>query len=436
MCGHNKRELACRSRPLLVVPLLCWFIFTLPVRAQNQTISQMIHTVWTGRDGAPPGIRALAQTPDGIMWIASLKGLYTFDGLSFAPFRPNPGSPDIPPMTLRDLLVAKSGDLWVGGYHGPAVRIHNGKVTVCKVAAAEANDSLDYLQQDATGAVWAVANDRELVRLGADDIWHPMPGPIPEPGHIELLSIDSMGTQWVIENDTLYRKARGDQQFLATGVPAHFLPTLKEGADHTIWILAPVSGTTPGQMRVSQIQQVDQSGRRVTGPMNVGDPIDILPGTDGSLWIMTGNDELLHLRSQQITPGNSEQKSGITDSVKLGGGEAAFHAVMLDASGAVWVGGLDGLERFAHATLVPAIPGAPAGFWYSCVVPSGDIFVSHYPADFYRIRDGRLTRVDAVKESGNPFCGPDGTVYMEGNGIVTVRENKVGHLPLLPGFPG
>lgn len=435
MEGEEKRGITrIASRWVAILLLVC--AQAIPIAAQDQTISQMVHTVWTGRDGAPPGIRALAQTPDGILWIASLKGLYTFDGLSFTPFRPNPGSPDIPPMTLRDLLVAKSGDLWVAGYHGPAVRIHQGQVTVCKVAAAAANDSLDYLQQDATGAMWAVANDRELVRLGADYVWHPAPGPIPEPGHIELLFIDSMGTQWVIENDTLYRRPRGGEQFLPTGVSAHFQPTVKEDTDHTIWILAPVLGTTPGQTRVSQIQQVDQSGRRLTGPMNVGDPIDILPGTDGSLWIMRRDDELLRLRSQQITGRNSEQKGAIADFVTLGGGEAAFHAVMLDATGAVWVGRLDGLERFAQSTLVPAISGAPAGFWYSCVDPRGDIFVSHFPADFYRIHDGRLTRIAAVNESGNPFCGPDGTVYMEGNGIVTIRENKVGHLPLLPGFPG
>lgn len=438
MHSSNKSWPIHPSKDLLVLQLVLWVLVGLapPLYAQDQTISQMVHTVWTARDGAPQGIRALAQTPDGILWIASLKGLYTFDGLSFATFHPNPSSPEIPPMTLRDLFVAKSGALWVAGYHGPAVRIRQGEVTLCSVPGAEANDSLDYLQQDATGAMWAVANDRELVRLGPDDVWHSMPGPIPEPGHIELLFIDSMGTQWVIENDTLYRRPGGYEQFLPTGVSAHFQPTIKEGADRTIWILAPVSGTKPGQTRVSQIQQVDQSGRRLTGPLNLGDPLDILPGTDGSLWVVKTNDELLHLRSQEITGWNSGQKSTIGDFVKLGGGEAAFHAVALDANGAVWVGGLDGLERFAHATLVPAIPGAPAGFWRSCINPRGDIFVSRIPADFYRIRDGRSTRIDAVKGSENPFCGPDGTVYMEGNGVITVRENKVSHLPPLPGFPG
>jgi ligand-binding sensor domain-containing protein len=73
--------------------------------AQDQTISQMVHTVWTGRDGAPAGIRYLAQTPDGIVWIASLKGLYSFDGLSFAAFEPAPGSASLSARTLRLLFT-------------------------------------------------------------------------------------------------------------------------------------------------------------------------------------------------------------------------------------------------------------------------------------------------------------------------------------------
>ena len=406
--------------------------------AQEQTISQMAHTVWTARDGAPPGIRALAQTPDGILWIASLKGLYTFDGLTFASFHPSPGSPDIPPMTLRDLFVAKSGDLWVAGYHGPAVRVRQGQVTVCNVPGATPNDALNYLQQDAAGAMWAVAQDRELVRLGTDDVWHPMPSPIPEPGHIELLFIDSIGTQWVIENDRLYRRPQGLKQFLPTEVSAHFQPIIKEGADRTIWILAPVSETKPGQTRVSQIQRVDQSGRRLVGPMDVGDPSDILPDTEGSLWITKVGDELQRLRSGDIPGWHPGHKTEAADLVKLGGGFGSWdsHALMLDTNGAIWAGGLERLERFAPATLVPAIPGANAGYWYSCVDPSGDVFISHPPTELYRIHEGRLARVKTVKKSWNIFCARDGTLYMDADGIATLRDGKEDHLPLLPGFTG
>jgi signal transduction histidine kinase len=438
MHRSNKRRSAYLSNHVLQLALGLYVGLASSLWAQDQTITQMVHTTWTARDGAPQGIRALAQTPDGILWIASLKGLYTFDGITFVPFHPNAASADIPPMTLRTLFVAHSGDLWLAGYHGPAVRIHQGHVAISNLAEARPNDALDYLQQDVSGAMWAVADDRELVRLGLDEVWHPMPNPVREPGHVSYLFIDAMGTQWVIENDTLYRRPQGQEQFLPTGISAHFPPEIKEGAHHTLWILAPVSESKLGHVRVKKIQQVDQSGRRLVGPMDVGDPSDFLPAMDGSLWLLKANDELQRLRGSEISAWRSNHKSDTADVLKLGGGVGVpdFHAFVGDTEGGVWAGGLERLERFAPATLVPVIPGANAGHWFSCVDPRGDIFISHPPAELYRVRSGKLARLSAVKDGSQIFCGPDGTVYMESNGIVTVREGKEGHLPLLPGFRG
>src|SRR5262245_45131801 len=72
-------------------------------RAQGQRISEMVHTTWAGRDGAPQGISALAQTPDGVLWVAGLAGLFAFDGIAFEPFRPPPGSPSLSASRTRFL---------------------------------------------------------------------------------------------------------------------------------------------------------------------------------------------------------------------------------------------------------------------------------------------------------------------------------------------
>jgi signal transduction histidine kinase/ligand-binding sensor domain-containing protein len=418
--------------------LAIYLILPLPLCAQDQTIAQMVHTAWTGRDGVPAGIRALAQTPDGILWIASLKGLYTFDGLTFAPFHPDAGSAEIPPVTLRTLIVANSGDLWVAGYHGPAARIHKGHVTISALEKPRPNDALDYLQQDATGDMWAVANDRQLVRLGPDEVWHPMPNPVPQPGHVSCLFIDAFGTQWVIENDALYRRPKGEERFLPTGISAHFPPMIREGVGHTLWILAPVSEARSGHVRVKEIQQVDQSGRLLAGPTDFGDPSDLLPASDGSLWLLKANDEIERFSSSDISAWRLGHTNQAADVMKLGDGAGGpdFHAFMIDGEGGVWSGGFERLERFATAKLVPAIPGAKAGRWSSCVDSSGDIFISHPPAELYRIREGKLARLTGVKDASQIFCAPDGTVYMESNGVVVVREGKESHLPLLPGFGG
>ena len=48
-----------------------------------QTLSQLYHTAWTMRDGAPATVEALAQTADGFLWLGSSTGLFLFDGVRF-----------------------------------------------------------------------------------------------------------------------------------------------------------------------------------------------------------------------------------------------------------------------------------------------------------------------------------------------------------------
>jgi hypothetical protein len=88
--GGRKRKFTWVTKYLITLPLWVLLGVTFQLQAQDQTVAQMVHTGWTGRDNAPAGIRALARTPDGVLWIASLKGLYSFDGLSFIPFKPTP----------------------------------------------------------------------------------------------------------------------------------------------------------------------------------------------------------------------------------------------------------------------------------------------------------------------------------------------------------
>src|SRR5688572_33502273 len=50
--------------------------------------SELAHTAWTVRDGAPGAVRGLTQGADGVLWIASERGLFQFDGVRFERFVP------------------------------------------------------------------------------------------------------------------------------------------------------------------------------------------------------------------------------------------------------------------------------------------------------------------------------------------------------------
>jgi ligand-binding sensor domain-containing protein len=211
-----------RSGPILKclisVLLMSGLSFVPELCAQDQAISQMVHTSWTGRDGAPQGIIALAQTPDGVLWINGFSGIFTFDGVKFERFHQKPGSPPLPGGTLGHLLVSKAGDLWVFPMHGPAIRIRRGEVRVFDRIQGEDLFSLGDPQEDSNGTLWAVLNERHLAKLGSDDIWRQQEDPTRSPGDISQLFVDSSDTQWVIQNEELWRRSKNQTEFTPTGV--------------------------------------------------------------------------------------------------------------------------------------------------------------------------------------------------------------------------
>src|SRR5262252_2861010 len=83
-------------------------------------VSQYAHTSWKIRDGFTKGtIHAIAQTPDGYLWLGTEFGLFRFDGVRTTPWAPPPGQ-HLPSSYVAGLLVARDGALWIGTLNGLA----------------------------------------------------------------------------------------------------------------------------------------------------------------------------------------------------------------------------------------------------------------------------------------------------------------------------
>ena len=91
-------------------------------------ISQYGHTAWTTREGFSKGtINAIAQTPDGYLWLGTEFGLLRFDGVRSVPWQPPKGE-YLPSSNISSMLVARDGTLWIGTLKGLA-SWKNGKLT-------------------------------------------------------------------------------------------------------------------------------------------------------------------------------------------------------------------------------------------------------------------------------------------------------------------
>src|SRR4030095_10372786 len=92
------------------------------------SVSQYAHTSWTVRGGFSLGaVFAMAQTPDGYLWLGSEFGLFRFDGVSFVEWHP-PGGEQLPARNVYSLLAARDGTLWIGTFAGLS-SWHDGRLT-------------------------------------------------------------------------------------------------------------------------------------------------------------------------------------------------------------------------------------------------------------------------------------------------------------------
>jgi ligand-binding sensor domain-containing protein len=89
-------------------------------------VTQYVHEVWTTENGLPQNSAlAIAQTPDGYLWLGTENGLARFDGVRFVTFDKR-NTPALKSNEIHALLVDQRGDLWIGTHGGGLVVLSQG----------------------------------------------------------------------------------------------------------------------------------------------------------------------------------------------------------------------------------------------------------------------------------------------------------------------
>ena len=82
--------------------------------------------VWTADEGLPDSsVIAIAQTPDGYLWIGTYNGLVRFDGVRFTTFDPA-NTPALAHARVRKLSVDDEGTLWINTFDGSMTSLRKG----------------------------------------------------------------------------------------------------------------------------------------------------------------------------------------------------------------------------------------------------------------------------------------------------------------------
>src|SRR5262245_14105930 len=103
-----------RGRFLLAPPMiLAWIVLSwcpsVPALNPSLDISQYAHTAWRIREGfSTGGINAIAQTPDGYLWLGTEYGVLRFDGARNLRWQPPVDQP-LPSNMILKLLAGRDG---------------------------------------------------------------------------------------------------------------------------------------------------------------------------------------------------------------------------------------------------------------------------------------------------------------------------------------
>ena len=182
----------------------------LPARAEEFHVQN-----WRREDGLPDGqITAMAQTPDGYLWVGTAKGLARFDGSHFKTYKSGEtrGFTD---SRISSLVTDKQGVLWVGLLDGNIVRREEGEF-------AEVQPSVPLPMATPKNAIpdtWLW--DRRLAMIEEAE-GTPQNQIQPHPDYRAELTLDGKGSMWWnVSGNGLMRWSFGKWEVLRREAPTN-----------------------------------------------------------------------------------------------------------------------------------------------------------------------------------------------------------------------
>ena len=315
----------------------------------NRAASQYVRDSWSSQQGLPPGpIYAIAQTPDGYLWLGTERGLVRFDGVTFALFPPDiAGEP--PARTVLGLESDSSGDLWVRVSGPSLLRYRDGQfnrvmsdpaVPVSLVTAmARGRDGRLLLSSMWSGTI---RDRKERFELLA---------PVAALPRSVVISMADMPSEavWLGTRDAgLVRVQAGIVTNVVAGLPDRKVNSLLP-VDHGEMLV----GTDRGIVRWDGTA-LTSSG--VPPALTNIQALAMIRDREANVWIGTAAGDVLRVTAgtvSKLAPPDAQPRGAVT-------------TIFEDRDGNVWIGSARGLERirdsvFITYTVAQGLPADGAG---------------------------------------------------------------------------
>lgn len=346
-------------------------------------IAQLGLETWTPDAGlAGSWVRAIAQTPDGFLWLGTSGGLSRFDGLDFVNLTAA-ADPALPGNGVSALAGRSAGGLWVGFDVGGVRVLENGGLfELAELRPVEALTPVSLLEWPA-GTLW-IGTASGLYRWRAEALDVVAPVGVRPDGEILKLTPDPRGGLWV--------RSRAEGLWRIDAGGAHTVPDAPgcAGIDSALTadgrpIVACVNGVwerdVSGTWRI--VDESDYPGRVFVDRSGVlwiggygglrrrtGSTLELLPpesglgdyrvrsfyqDTAGSLWIGSYTAGLARLRRGAVTPVGMPEGLAIEGTTGVLGAADGSLWIGTSSQGALrWQPGRGVLERWGRAEGLPS----------------------------------------------------------------------------------
>ncbi len=232
--------------------------------------------LWRTQDGLPDQtVQAIAQTPDGYLWIGTKGGLLRFDGSHFVVYD-HADTPGLSESSINCLSVSRDGSLWIGTEGGGLVRYRDQVFRAYPTEDGLSDSFVRAIFEDDRGVLW-VGGDQGLFQVeGAGLKRIDGLGGVPSI-FVRAIVEDTENHVWVGGTTLLRFTGQTAREYALPGGPSlNLVSSMLASRNGTLWI-----GTLSG------LHTLTSSGALRAVDEVVGAVQTLRENSDGSLWIGT-----------------------------------------------------------------------------------------------------------------------------------------------------
>ncbi len=427
-------------------------------------IGQYTWNNWSGNQGLPQNsVLAIAQTPDGYLWLGTEEGLVRFDGMAFTTFNKE-NTPLLLSNEVTALTVGYDGAMWIGTHGGGLTRFAHGRFQTFSTRNGLSSNSVLTLFEDSGHNLWIGTDGGGLDKLTGNRITA-YTGLEGLPDNSVFALAETVRHELLIGTRKGLRVwAKSDKcELISLESPLNDaeIRALHRGSDQSLWVgtngkgLYRVLGksvdtfSTKNGLRSDSIRALaeDNTGSIWIGfgargisrihDGSVSSFVDesaevetraLLQDTEGSLWLGTLGAGLKRLKN---TPGTTIAKAdGLSSDTTL--------AVMEDSHRALWIGSNSGITRIqrGRATRFTTANGLPDNLIFTFAEsPSGTIWAGTLRG-LSELKRGSFVPIPGIRDaihcslvdhSGDLWVGGRGGLrHIDGAGRITTYSKRDG----------